>query len=539
MSEKTLGQSVVKGSAILLIANFLVKVIGALFKIPLQHLIGDEGMGYFNAAYSIYAGLFVVATAGLPVAVSKMVSESMVTGNLKETKRIYRVAYTIFLIIGIIGSGALFFFADAWAKTTKFADSNIAIMAIAPSILFVSMMSVYRGFFQGMSNMIPTAVSEVVEALGKLVIGFILAYLFVSKGLHVAACGAVSGVTAGTLLSLGILMLFYAKKKKVIYKGIENSKNPRPVKTILKKLLVIAIPVTISASVFTLTNMIDTILIGRNLDGIKHLLAEEPVVLYGRYTGKAVVLYNMPPTLVMSLCMALVPAIARSYVIKDKKTVKITTTQSLKSAYMFSLPCCIGLAVLASPILKILYKTDDAAMLLALIAPAVVFVSMVLVTNSILQATGNVFIPVINIFMGGLAKVIINYVLVSNPAININGAPIGTTVCYFIYMFLNLIYIRKITGADIGLGFWAKPLGAGIVMAAVAYFVYGFLTGILGEGYIFTIISFVISGGLSVIAYLITLISLGGITKDDIKLLPKGDRIINVFVKAKLMKRED
>ena len=162
-----------------------------------------------------------------------------------------------------------------------------------------------------------------------------------------------------------------------------------------------------------------------------------------------------------------------------------------------------------------------------------------IVTNSILQATGNVFIPVINIFMGGLAKVIINYVLVSNPAININGAPIGTTVCYFIYMFLNLIYIRKITGADIGLGFWAKPLGAGIVMAAVAYFAYGFLTGILGEGYIFTIISFVISGGLSVIAYLITLISLGGITKDDIKLLPKGDRIINVFVKAKLMKRED
>ena len=536
MAEKSLGQSVAKGSVILLAANLMVKIIGALFKIPLQHLIGDEGMGYFNAAYNIYAGLFIVATAGLPVAVSKMVSESMVTGNLRETKRIYRVAYAIFLVIGIAGSAALFLFADEWAATTKFAKSNIAVMAIAPSILFVSLMSVYRGFFQGMSNMIPTAASEVIEALGKLLIGYTLAYILLGKGLHIAASGAVLGVTAGSLLSLLMLVFIYSYKRKAIYKDIDNSAKPARTGTILKKLLSIAIPVTISASVFTLTNMIDTVLIGRNLESIQHLLTEDRVVLYGRYTGKAVVLFNMPPTLVMSLCLALVPAIARAFVSGDKKTVRVTTTQSLKTAYIFALPCAIGLATLAEPILKILYTSDDAVLLLRLIAPAVVFVSMVLVTNSILQATGNVLIPVINIFMGGLSKVIINYVLVSNPAININGAPVGTTVCYFIYMFLNLIYVRKITKAEIGFNFWIKPLGAAVIMAVVAYFGYNILNMLTGDGFIFMALNFVVSGGLSVVAYLLTIISLGGISKEDILVMPKGDKIVKVFIKIKLIK---
>ncbi len=536
MSAKSMGQSVAKGSAILLIANFMVKIIGAMFKIPLQHLIGDEGMGYFNAAYNIYSGLFIVATAGLPVAVSKMVSESMVQGNLRETKRIYRTAYAIFLAIGIIGSGALFLFADKWAATTKFANSNIAVMAIAPSILFVSLMSVYRGFFQGMSNMIPTAISEVVEASGKLIIGYLLAYLLLNRGLHIAASGAVLGVTAGSLMSLIILAVIHAKKKKAIYENIDNTAQPAKTGTILKKLLMIAIPVTISASVFTLTNMIDTVLIGRNLDSIKHLISETPVVLYGRYTSKAVVLYNMPPTLVMSLCLALVPAIARAFVVKDMKTVRVTTTQSLKAAYVFALPCAVGLGTLASPILKILFKTDDAALLLQLIAPAVVFVSMVLVTNAILQATGNVLVPVANIFVGGVAKVVINYVLVSNPAININGAPIGTTVCYFIYMFLNLIYIKKVTKADIGISFWIRPLLAAVVMGVVAYFVYGILNGVLGDSFIMTLASFVISGGFSGVAYLLTLLVFGGVSKEDILSFPKGEKIAEILAKLKLLR---
>ncbi len=529
------GQSLIKGSLILLLANLLVKIIGAAFKIPLANLLGNEGMGYFNAAYSIYSGLFVIATAGLPVAVSKMVSGASSLSNYKEVKRIFSIAYIIFLVIGLSGSCVLFFGADSLAATTKYLDSNIAIKAIAPAILFVSLMSVYRGFFQGMSDMLPTAVSEVVEAFAKLVIGFAAAYFLISKGLPVASAGAISGVTLGTLLSFIILMAIHFARKKHIYENIALSPQPRSYKSLIGELVKIAVPVTISASVFTLTNMIDYIMIGRNLTKIAEFLHDTPVALYGMYTGKAVVLYNFPPTLVMSLCMALVPAISRSFAAGDRDTVRITTTQSLRTTVLFSVPCCVGLGVLATPILNLLFGTNDAATLLTLISPAVLFVSLVLVSNAILQATGHVNIPVINIAFGGIAKVIVNNLLVSNPAININGAPIGTDLCYFIYMLLNLIYVCKITKAEINFAFWAKPIISGIVMAAAAFFVYG-LVAPLAVSKIGIIIALAISGGISVICYLLTLLAIGGITRKDIKILPKGDLIAGILTKMKLMK---
>lgn len=536
MSAKSTGQSIVKGSMILLIANFTVKLIGAIFKIPLTNLLGNTGMGYFNAAYSIYAGLFVIATAGLPVAVSKMVSESVVTGNLKETKKIYNAAFMMFLVIGIAGSLVLYFFADSLAQTTEYLESNLAIRTIAPAILFVSMMSVYRGFFQGMSNMFPTAISEVVEALTKLVVGYLLAWLLISKGLPVAASGAVFGVTTGTFLGFVVLMLIHQKKKKAIYAGIELAKPARPMASIVKELFKIAVPVTISASVFTLTNMVDYVLIGQNLNHIKEFLVEEPIALYGKYTAKAVVLYNMPPTLVMSLCMALVPAVARAMAVRDKQLVRTTTTQSLKITLLFSLPCAVGLGTLADPILRLLYGTNDAGMLLQLVSAAVIFVSLVLVTNSILQATGHVIIPVINIAVAGVAKVIINIVLVSNPAVNINGAPIGTAACYFIYMALNLLYVKKITNADISFSFWLKPILSAAVMGVVAYFLNLILFPTFGDGRFGSAVILVLAGGVSCVAYLLSLLVSGGISREDLSILPKGEKVAHLLIKMKLMK---
>ena len=557
---KDKAQSILKGSLILLIANFTVKLIGAAFKIPLTNLIGNEGMGYFNSAYSIYSGLFVIATAGLPVAVSKMISESVAENRLRDTKRIFSIAYIMFLIIGIIGTSALFFGADAYASTTKYTDANIAIRTIAPAILLVSLMSVYRGFFQGMRNMYPTAISEVIEALGKLLIGYIAAYLLLGKGLHMAAAGAIFGVTAGAFLALAVIMLIYRNNKKQIYIGIENAPQSRSTKHITLKLLKIAIPVTISASVFTLTNLIDSIFIGRNLESIKHFLIDTPLmrqvisetpeyltdpdlinrvhtILYGIYTGKAVVLYNMPPTLVMALCMSLVPAISRAVAQKDSLLIKSTTTQSLRMVMMFAVPCSVGLLVFAEPILMLLYGTTDATLLLQLLSFAVTFVSMVLVTNSILQATGHVMVPVANIAISGIVKLIINTSLVSNPAININGAPIGTTACYFTYMALNLIYIRKITKADIGLGFWIKPIVSGFAMAAFGWIANEVLSSIIGIDSRFgAAVCFVTCGAISGIAYFAAMFIVGGIKKSDIVVLPKGEKIADLLSRMKLLK---
>lgn len=533
---KKQGQSIVAGSLILIIANLLVKVIGAVFKIPLVSLLGNEGMGYFNAAYQIYAGLFVVATAGLPVAVSKMVSASTVKGNLKEAKNIFKCAYIMFLVIGITGSCVLYFGAERLQALTKYDNTANAIRTIAPAIFFVSLMSVYRGFFQGMSDMIPTAVSEVTEALTKLVVGYVCAYVLIKKSLPAAASGAIFGVTCGTLLSCAALMLIHTKEKKVIYANIAKSPDSPPLKSICAELIKIAVPVTISASVFTLTNMIDYALIGRNLNSIKDFLPASPTELYGMYTGKAVVLYNLPPTLIMALCMSLVPAVSRANALGNRRLISETTTQSLKFTLMFSLPCCVGLFVLAEPILRLLFSSNDAAVLLKLLSPAVLFVSMVLVSNAILQATGHVMTPVVNIAAGGIFKVIINMNLVSNPAVNINGAPIGTTVCYFVYMLLNLIQIKKITDAKIGISFWIKPFISAVVMAVIAYILNALLYPMFGDGKIMLAILLVICGGISFAAYMLTLLLSGGISKDDISKLPKGETILIILEKLKLVK---
>lgn len=533
---KKQGQSIVAGSIILLLANLLVKVIGAVFKIPLVSLLGNEGMGYFNAAYQIYAGLFVVATAGLPVAVSKMVSASTVKGNLKEAKNIFKCAYIMFIIIGITGSSVLYFGADKLQALTKYDNTANAIRTIAPAIFFVSLMSVYRGFFQGLSNMIPTAVSEVTEALAKLIVGYVCAYFLIKKSLPAAASGAIFGVTCGTILSCAVLMFIHIKEKKNIYADIAASPASPSMKHIFAELIKIAVPVTISASVFTLTNMIDYALIGRNLNSIKDLLPASPTELYGMYTGKAVVLYNLPPTLIMALCMSLVPAVSRANALGDKKLISETATQSLKFTLMFSLPCCIGLFVLADPILLLLFSSNDASLLLKLLSPAVLFVSMVLVSNAVLQATGHVMTPVINIAAGGIFKVIINTHLVSNPAININGAPIGTTVCYFVYMLLNLIQIKKITDAKIGFSFWIKPFISAVIMALIAHVTNGVLSPIFGTGKLMLAFLLVLSGGLSFAAYTLILLISGGISKDDILKMPKGNIIFKLLNKFKLVK---
>ena len=534
--QKIQAQSVLGGTLILLLATGMVKLIGAFFKIPLVNLIGDSGMGYFSAGYSVYSGVFIIATAGLPVAVSRMVSEGMARGRLRETKRIFHVAYLIFLSIGILGSCALFFGARKIESVTKYEGTYMVIQAIAPAILFVSLMSVYRGFFQGMRNMVPTAVSEVVEALGKLIVGYLLAYLLIGISDRVAATGAMTGVTFGTLAGFVVLACLYFRHKKTIYTGMDKTQPVRSRRQILLELIKIAIPITISASVFTLTNLTDTALVGIRLDSIKEYLQETPVELFGRYTGKAVTMYNMPPTLVTSLCLALVPAVARAFTLGNKREVRDTAQQALKMTTMFALPCAVGMAALAPPILQLLFGTADAALMLRLLCPAILFVSLVLVCNSLLQATGNVWIPVVNILFAGIVKVVVNWILVGIPSININGAAVGTTSCYFVYMSLNLFYVMKITKANPFRGL-LKSLIAVAVMGVAAWGVYALGDALLpGDGRIIVGVKLVAGIGVGAVVYGMLLLATGAICKEDILVLPKGETIAALLQKMKLLK---
>ncbi len=573
-------QSFMEGAAVLVVAHLVVKVIGACFKIPLANVLQETGMAYFNRAYNLYAAIFVMATAGLPVAVSKMVSESITKKNFAESKKILRAAILLLTIIGAIGTCVLFFGARAFADGVNSPGSYLSIIAISPAILFISILSAFRGYFQGHSNMVPTAFSEVIEAVSKLVIGLAGAYFLMYVSSEVAAAGAISGVTLGGLFALLLLIFYYFKSAGRTH--LTDATEAKTSRRIFIKLLTIAIPITIGAAVMSLTNVIDTIMISNRLSAITvdeslfktlteyfgissenvrigaKISSEAADVMYGSYSGYAMSLFNLPPSIVTSISMSIVPAISAALAIKNHTQAKLLTESSIRITTLFALPCAIGLSVLSSPILIALYNNSRAQNTLSLLSLAIIFVCTVSVSTAILQASGHVFIPVRNMLIGGIFKVISNYILIATPQLNIGGAPISTFFCYFIIVALNIASIIKIIKPKFNIrDFIIKPLVSALVMGAAVYLAYN-LTAILFDcPQISLSIDFVSSSApatpVASIVRLKTIIALGlsifvgviaytismGIThaffEDDILMLPKGNKIATLMKKAKLL----
>ena len=523
-------QTFMKGALILMIANIIVKVIGAAFKIPLTYILGEEGMALFSTSYNVYTWLFIVATAGIPVAISRMISETRAKGNFAEVEKIRKVSFSLLFVIGIAGTAILFFGAEAFAKLLDNPDAKLGIMAISPAILFVSFMSAYRGYFQGHQNMLPTAVSEVSEAVGKLVIGFVCAYMFVSKGVIYSSAGAVFGVAMGGLLGFATLFIAFLRKKpnKEQSRGFSRSNG-----TILKELIVIAVPITLGASVFSLTSLIDVAMIMRNLrsSGFSY---QEAKILYGSYTGYAVPLFNLPPTLISAITISIVPTIAKALAQKDMKTARQNASTSLQITLLFSLPCAVGMSVLSKPILDLVYNNTNASSTLAVLAVAIVFVSLVMVTNAVLQSAGKERVPVINMLIGGVVKILINNYLVKNPDINILGAPIGTISCYAVILVLNMITIVRVIKLDFPfVQNILKPVVSAGLMGVCSYFVFDFASPLGSK------IALIVSIASAVVVYGVSLLIMKGITEELLLSVPGLSRFAPILKKLRLIKAED
>lgn len=543
MSENK-NQTFVKGALILVAANILVKVIGAGFKIPLTYILGEEGMGLFSTSYTIYSLLFIIATAGLPVAVSKMVSESRTLGKLSEVKLILKVSFAILSVIGIAGFFVLFTFAEKFSVMLNNPRAALGIKAIAPAMLFVALMSAFRGFFQGYQNMFPTAASEVFEALGKLIFGYGLAFYFTStitndiERINFGAAGAVAGVSLGALLGFAVLLIIYLSKRKTLYTG-ESIKAHRTGGEIARKLISIAVPITIGASVFSLTSIIDMAMIMRRLEAAGFDPETTALALYGSYTGYAVPLFNMPPTLISSISISVVPAIAGAYVKKEHGFVSDLTKKSVKITLLFALPCAVGMSTLAEPILRAVYTNANAAQTLSILAIAIVFVSLVMLTNAILQSIGRVNIPVVNMLLGGVLKIVINYILVANPQINISGAPIGTNACYILILTLNVFWIVKLMKVKFSLAeFVVKPVICVAAMGASVIAVMSVMNAFAASpGRVFYLALTLICIAAGALVYGIMLFVTRLVTYDDVLMLPKGEKIANYMLKFRLIRR--
>lgn len=540
MGKKTFLQ----GALILGVAGLVIKLLGAAFRIPLANIIGDTGMGYYQTAYPVYVLLLTLSTAGIPVAISRMVAERNAVGNPFEAYRVFRISFVLLFTIGIFSSAVLFFGAEPIVNFLENPGAKYAMMAIAPALFFVPMMAAFRGFFQGIQDMRPTAVSQVIEQLFRVIIGLVLAVIFLRKGLTFAAAGASFGATAGAIAGLiAVIGVYLYRRKNILIDMGGFSKKPiEKSGSILFQILIIAIPITIGAAIMPIMNTIDVAIVIKRLTavGFTHDAANS---LYGQLTGMAGPLINFPQVLTQAISMSLVPAVAASYKRREMEFLRYNVELGLRTALILGLPCALGLMTLAEPIMLLLYPAQrasavSAAPSLFILAFGVIFLATVQTLTGVLQGIGKQLIPVRNLAIGAVVKVIITYFLTGISAINIQGAAMGTVAAYIVASTLNLLAVRKYTGTRFDLGITvAKPLIAGIVMSICVFFIhrltYGILGRILESDNFSNALATAFAILLGVLVYLFMLIRTRAISSEELKLLPKGDKLIRIFSRYK------
>lgn len=539
MENKSEG-TLYKGAFLLLVANFFVKIIGILYKVPLTNMVGTYCMGFFNQAFEVQQVFLSFSTAGLPVALSKMVSESNSLGRFRETRKIFRVVLTTFAIVGLVGSLLMFFGSSLFANMIETPLTKYSLMALAPAMLFLSLTASIRGFFQGHNRMEPTAITQVIEAVVKVGLGIGLAYLFMKSGLNAeyVSAGAIFGTTFSTLtatLLMASLFVFFAKRlepyKAVHASGVQVDDTCRSTWQILKYAIGIIVPITIGSIVVNLTSFLDLFLIMRRLGDIG-LSSETATSVYGAYKSCAQTLFNLPPSIITSVNLSFIPAASAAFVRRNTKGLNNICTKAVKLVMIFAVPCSVGLMVFAKPILTLFYPSipEDVALatpLLRILGFASLFVSIASLLTALLQAVGKMKLPLVSMAAGGAVKLVINYILVGIPAIGITGAPVGTALCYVVMAAMNIWFLRKYSGVQPNLlRSIIKPLMAAVAMGGAGYLLYWLLEKAVG-----TNVSIIISLIFCVCIYFVVLLLIGGITPSDVAGLPGGKKLSIIVAK--------
>lgn len=513
-----------KGAAILGVAGLICKVIGAFFRIPLFNMLGD-GMQYYEAVYPYYSTLLVVSSAGLPTAISRMVAERATLGDFYGARRVFRKAQVLLLGIGLVTTAMMYFAADMLAVSTVGIDAAPSFRAMAPALLIVSLMCAYRGYLQGMQLMTGTALSQVMEQAGKLGIGLYLASRWMPRGLHYGAMGAVVGVTVSELLALIVVMLFYVRRRGEFLPK-DASIPAEKERGVIRGLLSIAVPVTIGASIMPLTGIVDASMIKSTLIDIGFSEAAASM-RYVCLRSNVTNIINMPAVLSTALAMSLVPAISAARTARNISTMHNASRMGMKLAMVIGMPCAAGLFVLGGPIIDLLYTIDAerlkvATALMRTASVGVLFLALVQTLTGILQGVGKQHVPVVNLAIGGVVKVVVMLTLMRNPAIEIQGAAISTVACYAVAGILDAIYLvrylkLKINVADT----FIKPLLASLTMAASAFFAYAFFIARIDSNSIATLGAVAVGGILYVTIVVLTRM----FSAEDLLYIPGGRRL--------------
>lgn len=529
MAQTGKKQNFLQGVMLLTIATAVVKVIGAFYKIPLQMVVGVKGYGYFTTAYDIYSVLLLISTAGLPVAMSRMISQASALGNYNQVRRVYSVARNIFLGLGLVSTALMMLFAKQLAAFQQQPDAWASIAMLGPCALFMGLISTYRGFSQGQGNMKPTSVSQVIEAVIKLGVGLAAAYFVMeyTNDMGLAAAAAIFGVTVSCLISVVYLNRTFAAEKAVLP---QSEDVPMGRGAVAKGLLGIAVPITIGAAGLQLLTVLEqSLYMGQLLGGLglSQSVADEMKGVYSMTTT----IFNMPCAFIIPITISIIPAITSHLTLDDHKGVKETEESAARITGLISLPCSVGLAVLARPVMALLGDDysgellDLAEQLMRCMSICIFLYGIVQYTNAVMQAHGKAHVPVVNMLLSGGVRLVVVYLLSGNPAIGIVGVSLGAILCYLCIAVLNLIGVRKYVPQRPALvKNLLRPLLPAAIMGVSVFGCYWGLTQWLGaDGSKIILCGAPILVG--VVVYCVCVVLFKSITADDCKLLPKGEKI--------------
>ncbi len=524
-------QSFIKGAVILTASTLLVKVLGLLFSFPLANLISTESMSYFYNAYDIFGMFLMLSTAGLPVAVSRMVGAAYSQGRRKEADRVFAVAFWLFFGIGVVGCLVMFFGSHAIAAWMGSPGSAYAIMALSPTMFFISVMSALRGYFQGRSNMTPTAVSQTIEAVTKVLIGVGLAVYILRRydSDDWAAVGAILGVSISAGLGTLYLTVYKLRQRSKDKDLPDAGASGESRSSMLRSLILFAVPITLGSCFLSLLDTVDTVVLMNRLQeglGYSQELADD---LRG-ILGHARKFFDLPGAFVVPVATSLLPALAGALASKNFREADHISNTSMRVTLLISIPATVGMFLFSDPICRVLLFNQPetaarTAPLLSVLSIAIVFNSTLFTTNAILQAAGRPTIPVVNMAVGGVIKVVLSYVLIGIPEINVMGSALSTVVSYGIIMILNLIVMRRsVPNLESFFLMSAPLLLSAAVMGAGSYGLYrGLCIWLDPKLALFPSIL------TAVLLYMVCAVLFRAVTYDDVAALPKGEKLIKLL----------
>ncbi len=570
MQNQNKKQSFMLNVSIILFAQIAVKLLGMVYRLVITNIggFGDAGNGYYNSGFQVYTLLLAISSVGIPNAISKMTSERNALGDYRGAHKIFKSALRLFSIIGILGSCMLFFGADLIANfILKIDKTKYVLMALSPSIFFVCVSSVIRGYFVGMSDMKATSNSQILEQVFKCV--FTVSIVYIMAGMTIfpndpdsnaaaLAAGANFATSLATVFSCLYLFIFYRRRKLKIWERVRNSQGPtldKPMSKMWKSILLISIPISLGAIISAVNRIVDTATITRGIEtafsamipaygntpaimnpSLKAL--EEEAVRLAGLLSKSDTLINLPIAMNIAFATVLVPAISGALAKGDKAEAAGKVSYSLLISILLILPCAIGYIVLAEPIYQILYPNARLGYdLLQISAVALIFIALNQTISGSLQGLGKIYAPATGLLMGCIAKFILNVILIRQPAINIYGAPISSVVCQVIsFSYGFTVLSRQISVKITFKKYVLKPILAAVIMGGAALGSYKLLMLVLPAGYIGNLAATFSAILLAVVVYFVLVFALRLLNREEIEMLPAGNKILGLLQKFGLYK---